>query len=72
MTILKTVNLILRSSNTSPYTGKLSKENNYIAAIELAELCLKFAENGQTDEAMNLDVNHWKEVILRLKKRRDG
>jgi hypothetical protein len=67
MTLTKTVNLILKASNTNPYSGKLSKEDNYISAIELAELCKEFAENGQTDEAMDLDVNHWNEVISRLK-----
>jgi len=67
MTLTKTVNLMLKSSDTNPYSGKLSKEDNYISAIELAELCKEFAENGQTDEAMDLDVNHWNEVISRLK-----
>jgi len=67
MTILKTVNLMLRSSDTNPYSGKLSTNQHYIAAIELAELCLKFAEDGQTDEAMDLDVPHWNAVISKLK-----
>ena len=67
MTLTKTVNLMLKSSDTNPYSGKLSKEDNYIAAIDLAELCKEFAENGQTDEAMDLDVEHWNNVIERLK-----
>jgi len=69
MTLTKTVNLMLKSSDTNPYSGKLSKEDNYIAAIDLAELCKEFAENGQTDEAMDLDVEHWNNVIERLKQK---
>ena len=67
MTLSKTVNLCLQSSDTNPYSGKLSTADNYIAAIELAELFKQFAEDGYTDEAMNLDTNHWNEVIRRLK-----
>ena len=67
MTIRKTVNIMLRCSDTNPYIGKLSEEDKYKAAIELAKLFKQFAEKGMTDEAMNLDVNHWNEVIVKLK-----
>ena len=56
----------MKSSDHNPYTGKLSKKDNIIAAIDLAKLCLDFAEKGQMDEAMNCDSNHWKEVINHL------
>jgi mitochondrial fission protein ELM1 len=67
MTIRKSVNLVLKSSNHNPYTGMLSKEDNFIAAIDLAKLCKDFADKGQMDEAMNLDSDHWQKVIDKLK-----
>lgn len=66
MTIRKTVNLMLKSSNHNPYTGMLSKKDNFIAAIDLAKLCKEFADNGQTDEAMNLNSSHWQKTIEKL------
>jgi mitochondrial fission protein ELM1 len=66
MTIRKSVNLMLKSSNHNPYTGMLSKKDNFIAAIDLAKLCKDFANKGQMDEAMNLDSNHWQQVIDKL------
>jgi len=66
MTLRKTVNLMLKSSNHNPYTGMLSKKDNFIAAIELAKLCKDFADKGQADEAMNLDSNHWQQTIDKL------
>ncbi len=67
MTIRKSVNLMLKSSNHNPYTGMLSKKDNFIAAIDLAKLCKDFADKGQMDEAMNLDSDHWQKVIDKLK-----
>jgi mitochondrial fission protein ELM1 len=67
MTIIKSVNLVLKSSNHNPYTGMLSKKDNFIAAIDLAKLCKDFADKGQMDEAMNLDSDHWQKVIDKLK-----
>jgi len=58
----------MRISKTHPYLGELSKENQVESAIATAELSKEFAENGQTDEAMNLSVEHWNEVIEKLKK----
>jgi len=66
MTTLKLVNLMMRSSDHNPYTGKLSKKENTLAAIELAKLCKNFADTGQTDEAMNIESSQWVEVIGRL------
>lgn len=66
MTTRKLVNLMMRSSDTNPYTGKLSKKDNILAAIELAKLCKKFADTGQTDEAMNVESEQWVEVIGKL------
>lgn len=67
MTTLKLVNLMMRSSDYNPYTGKLSKNDNILAATELAKLCKDFADNGQTDEAMNIESPQWVEVIKNLK-----
>ncbi len=66
MTTLKLVNLVMRSSDTNPYSGKLSKKHNALAAIELAKLAKDFADNGQTDEAMDIDSSQWLEVIGKL------
>jgi hypothetical protein len=66
MTTLKIVNLMMRSSDTNPYSGKLSKKDNVLAAIELAKLCKDFADKGKNDEAMNIDSIQWIEVISRL------
>lgn len=67
MTTLKLVNLMMRSSDHNPYTGKLSKSENIVAAIQLAELCKDFADNGKMDEAMNIESSQWIEVISKLK-----
>ena len=56
----------MRSSDNNPYTGKLSKKDNVLAAIELAKLCKNFADTGQTDEAMNIESRQWIEVIGKL------
>ena len=66
MTTLKLVNLMMRSSDHNPYTGKLSKRENILAAIELAKLCKNFADTGQSNEAMNIESSQWVEVIGRL------
>ena len=58
--------LMLKVSKSNPYTGKLSKEQNLIEAIKLAELCKHFADIGETDEAMNVDSEQWIEVISEL------
>ena len=57
---------MMRSSDHNPYTGKLSKRENILGAIELAKLCKNFADTGQTDEAMNIESSQWVEVIGRL------
>lgn len=61
---------MLKSSDDNPYTGKLSKEDNYSEAIFLAELCRKFAKNGETDEAMNIPVEDWDDVIKLLNQKK--
>jgi len=66
MTTLKLVNLMMRSSDNNPYTGKLSHKDNVLAAIELAKQCKNFADTGQTDEAMNIESSQWVEVIGKL------
>lgn len=55
--------LMLKSSDHNPYKGKLSKDDNIIAAIELALLCKDFADKGQVDEAMGISSEQWVEVI---------
>lgn len=66
MTTKEITNLMLKSSDHNPYTGMLSQEDNIKAAIELAKLCKDFADNGQTDEAMNIPSKQWDEVIDEL------
>ena len=66
MKIKDIVNLMLKSSDSNPYTGLLSKEDNIIAAIDLAKLCKEFADKGQKAEAMNIDSGQWIEVIKNL------
>lgn len=56
----------MRSSDHNPYTGKLSKKDNILAAIELAKLCKNFADKGQMDEAMNIESKQWVVVISEL------
>lgn len=58
---------MMRSSDTNPYSGKLSKKDNVLAAIELAKLCKEFADTGRMDEAMNVESSQWVEVISKLK-----
>jgi hypothetical protein len=58
---------MMRCSDTNPYSGKLSKKDNVLAAIELANLAKDFADKGQTDEAMNVSSSQWAEVISKLK-----
>ena len=57
---------MMRSSDTNPYSGKLSKKDNVLAAIELAKLAKDFADKGQTDEAMDIESSQWIEVIGKL------
>ena len=66
MTTRKLVNLVICSSDTNPYTGKLSKRDNILCAIELAQLLKDFADKGHTDEAMNIQSDQWNEVICKL------
>jgi len=66
MTTLKIVNLMMRSSDTNPYSGKLSSKDNVLAAIELAKLFKEFADKGQTEEAMDIESSQWIEVISKL------
>ncbi len=58
----------MHSSDHNPYSGKLSKKDNILAAIELAKLCKNFADTGQSNEAMNIESSQWVEVIGRLMK----
>ena len=58
---------MMRSSDTNPYTGKLTKKDNVMAAIELANLCKEFADTRQMDEAMNIESSQWIQVISKLK-----
>ena len=66
MKTLELIKLIMRSSDSNPYTGKLSEKENLFAAIDLAKLCKTFADNGQMDEAMNIESSQWAEVIASL------
>ena len=70
MTIEETVDLCQKNSDVCPYRGKLSKEVALEHSIELAKLCLDFANNGQDDEAMNLPPEHWAKVVQKLENKR--
>ena len=61
---------MMKSSEHNPYTGKLSENENVLAAIELAKLCKDFADKGQMDEAMNIESSQWIEVITKLESKR--
>lgn len=63
------IDLMLKSSDHNPYTGKLSYNENLIAAIDLAKLCKSFADEGRTDEAMNISSKKWIDVISELETR---
>lgn len=66
MEIKEIVELVLKSSNSNPYTGMLSKKDNLIAAIDLAKLAKNFADEGHKAEAMNIDSEQWSKVISEL------
>lgn len=66
MRINDVVQLMLKSSDNNPYSGKLSREQNVLAAIELARLCKDFADKGQVDEAMNISSEMWVDVVKEL------
>ena len=63
MTTKELEKLMLKSSDSHPYTGKLSRKENIEAAIDLANLFKDFASKGMKDEAMNVPVEQWDEVI---------
>lgn len=63
MTHQEIVKLMLKSSDSHPHTGKLSEGDNIVAAIDLANLCKDFALKGMKDEAMNVPVEQWDDVI---------
>ena len=68
MTNKELIDLMIKSTNESPYYGKLSKNNNLFCAIDLAKLCKDFADNGCLEEAMKTSSNQWIEVISELEK----
>lgn len=57
---------MIKSSDDNPYGGKLSEKDNVLGAIELAKKFKEFANEGYTDEAMNIESNQWVEVINKL------
>lgn len=67
MELKEIVQLMLNSSKNNPYIGDLSKKDNLISAINLAELCKDFADKGYMDEAMNISSEKWSLVISELK-----
>jgi len=67
MTTRKLVNLMIKSSEYNPYSGKLTEKNNLLAAIELSNKFKEFADNGESDEAMNIRSEQWVEVKNKLK-----
>ena len=67
MKTIELVDLMLKSSDNNPYTGKLSVPENIFAAIELAKLCKQFSQTGMEEEAMNIPTSQWEDVIDVLK-----
>jgi len=61
---------MMKSSDTNPYTGKLSDKDNVLAAIELAKKFKEFADEGYTDEAMDIPSSQWVKVIDKLEQKR--
>ena len=61
---------MMKSSDTNPYIGKLSDKDNVLAAIELAKKFKEFADEGYTDEAMDIPSFQWVEVIDKLEQKR--
>ena len=61
---------MMKSSEHTRYTGKLSQRDNVLDAIELAKLDNEFADTGQMDEAMNIESSQWVEVIDKLEQKR--
>lgn len=66
MTTRKLVNLVMRSSDSCPHKGKLKRKDNINAAIQLAKKFKEFADEGFTDEAMDIESSKWVEVINKL------
>lgn len=60
---------MMKSSDNNPYTGKLSESDNVLAAIELAKKFKEFADQGYTDEAMDIPSSQWVEVIDKLEQK---
>ena len=60
----------MKSSDNNPYTGKLSENENVLAAIELAKKFKEFADEGYTDEAMDVPSSQWVDVINKLESKR--
>lgn len=60
------VKLMIQSSKHHPYKGFLSEKDTISAATELARLCREFASEGHMDEAMDIPVKQWDEVISEL------
>jgi len=60
------IDLMLETTNSNPYGGPLSDEEHLANAIDLARLCLEFADNGHLEEAMNIESNTWLLVIADL------
>lgn len=60
----------MKSSDHNPYTGKLSESDNILVAIELAKKFKEFADEGYTDEAMDIPSIQWVEVIDKLEHKR--
>lgn len=69
MTTTKLLNLLLKSCKSNPYGPDLSLKDNINAAIDLANLCIEFINNKQYDEAMNLSINDYNLVIIKLKEK---
>jgi len=62
----KMMKSLLESSKYNPYIGKLSREDNLICAIQIAKLLKDFADNGNTDESMNISSEQYSLVISEL------
>ena len=60
--IASDVKLLMDLTDSNPYKGKLSEEDNLFHALELVDLLIRFAKDGQSDEAMHKSHEHWQKV----------
>jgi hypothetical protein len=66
MTNRKLVNLLILSCGEDPYSGKLSKRDSILSAIEIAEIYKTLADEGLIDLALGIESKQWIDIINNL------